>query len=226
MEAWQASFWAGAAGGIIGHTPDTLKVHAQAHQHPSWWRALQSIRKESGWLGLWRGVSVPVLSRALNSSATFAAYQAARPHVADSRIVAGGVAGLVSGVLATPLELAKIRLQTGRRVFNTGSYWIGWQVTVLRNVGFFAVYFAVHDVAKAAGWWMPGGWAGCAGWALTFPLDTYKSYVQATDYAGGVRPWLQRVGVRGLYRGLGPALCRAFPVHYTTLAVYDRLVGT
>ena len=76
-----------------------------------------------------------------------------------------------------------------------------------------------------------GGAAGVANWLVALPVDTLKSRLQAHVAAGCsgggggappppppglaalARQLLREEGVRGLYRGLGPALLRAVPAN-------------
>lgn len=73
-----------------------------------------------------------------------------------------------------------------------------------------------------------GGLAGIANWLVALPIDTIKSRIQATAaHTAGTagarwvppsmlavgRDIVAREGYRGLYRGLGPALLRAFPAN-------------
>lgn len=67
---------------------------------------------------------------------------------------------------------------------------------------------------------MAGGCAGCANWIVAVPPDVLKSRFQtapAGTYPGGVKQvvqeLLQKEGVRSLYKGLGPAMLRAFPAN-------------
>ena len=70
---------------------------------------------------------------------------------------------------------------------------------------------------EPAGWraLLAGGLAGSTAWAAVFPADTLKSRMQASGSSGGsVRSVLAQVlaeaGPRGLYKGCGAAVLRAF----------------
>lgn len=69
-----------------------------------------------------------------------------------------------------------------------------------------------------------GGLAGMANWLVALPIDTIKSRIQAQAPATDAhwrppsvlsmgRTILAQEGLKGLYRGVGPALLRAFPAN-------------
>jgi solute carrier family 25 carnitine/acylcarnitine transporter 20/29 len=107
--------------------------------------------------------------------------------------------------------------------------------TLLRDgVGSFA-YFGVYEGVKrrlaqgappgappsAAAVLVGGAAAGVANWLVSLPLDVIKSKMQASSVAAGSAPNMVAVtraivvaeGLRGLYRGIGPALLRAVPAN-------------
>ena len=122
-----------------------------------------------------------------------------------------------------------------RHLFAGGSGWgagvrslfRGSALTLARDgTGSFA-YFAVYEAIKRgsggeaglspAGVVLGGGAAGCAHWLVALPLDTVKSRVQsATGHSSGAevaRALWASEGVAGFYKGLTPALLRAFPAN-------------
>lgn len=64
-----------------------------------------------------------------------------------------------------------------------------------------------------------GGLAGMAMWIIAVPPDVIKSRIQSNPelYPGGIsqvaKEVMQKDGILGLYKGIGPALCRAFPAN-------------
>lgn len=114
----------------------------------------------------------------------------------------GGVASLYRGASANFLRLA-----------------IGSQV-------YFPVFEGVSQALASPGQRpgpaavvLAGGLAGMAHWTIGFPFDTVKSRIQSSrtgTYSGLAdcfRKLVAELGVRGLYRGLRPALVRAFPAN-------------
>jgi len=122
----------------------------------------------------------------------------------------------------------------------------GFQVTLLRDSPASGLYFVVYEGSKDifqeklgfshdTSSLLAGGFSGTACWTPIIPLDVIKSKLQ-TDC---VRPESERIyknfvhcfqktfaseGIRGLYRGAGPLLIRAFPVNAVTFWVYEFLM--
>eukprot|EP00882_Tetradesmus_deserticola_P004852 GHRQ01005113.1.p1 GENE.GHRQ01005113.1~~GHRQ01005113.1.p1 ORF type:complete len:336 (+),score=170.92 GHRQ01005113.1:85-1008(+) len=76
---------------------------------------------------------------------------------------------------------------------------------------------------------LAGGLGGTAFWLGCYPLDAIKSKLQVDSYAAprysGIwdcgRQVVAAEGVRGLFRGFGPALARSFPANAVCFAVYE-----
>eukprot|EP00741_Cyanophora_paradoxa_P002367 tig00000601_g2293.t1 len=115
----------------------------------------------------------------------------------------------------------------------------GFTPTLLREGLGNYFYFAAYETLKRAltppgetkpgalGSMMAGGGAGVAIWLVMYPADVVKSKMQ-TDLAGEYRTTLgtfqtvlAREGWRGMYRGFGPCVARAFPANAACFAVYE-----
>jgi solute carrier family 25 carnitine/acylcarnitine transporter 20/29 len=125
-----------------------------------------------------------------------------------------------------PVDVAKDLYRTGglRSVFR------GSAATLARDAcGSFA-YFGVYEAIKRGltpegeklsplAVLMGGGMAGVANWSIALPMDTVKSRLQTAPegaYSGMMqcaRAIIAEEGMAGLYRGVGPALLRAFPAN-------------
>ncbi|KAG2154689.1 hypothetical protein DEU56DRAFT_725712 [Suillus clintonianus] len=112
----------------------------------------------------------------------------------------------------------------------------GTGATIARDGPGSAVYFAAYEVTKKA--LMPagssagdlnlgaimfaGGTAGVAMWSIAIPPDVLKSRIQSAPsgtYSGlfdCFRKTVARDGVTALWKGLGPAMARAFPANAAT----------
>lgn len=110
----------------------------------------------------------------------------------------------------------------------------GSAATVIRDAPGCAAYFAAYEVTKK--WLTPvdskdlslsavilaGGSAGVAMWTIAIPPDVIKSRIQSAatgTYSGFldcVKKTVATDGVRALWRGLGPAMARAFPANAAT----------
>ena len=91
---------------------------------------------------------------------------------------------------------------------------------------------AGEDVkAQTASRIVSGVLAGWCSWLSFFPLDAAKTRSQASTDASvraqGVFSALKELArERALYRGFGPILARALPVHMAYLPVYDFMMAT
>ncbi|KAG1757737.1 hypothetical protein EDB19DRAFT_1901238 [Suillus lakei] len=112
----------------------------------------------------------------------------------------------------------------------------GTGATIARDGPGSAVYFAAYEVTKKA--LMPagssagdlnlgaimfaGGTAGVAMWSIAIPPDVLKSRIQSAPsgtYSGlfdCFRKTVARDGITALWKGLGPAMARAFPANAAT----------
>ena len=74
-----------------------------------------------------------------------------------------------------------------------------------------------------------GGLAGMAYWGVPYPLDTIKSTLQTmpkgTSTLTVAKKLLTERGIRGLYRGCGVTLLRAFPGNAVTFWMYERVMS-
>eukprot|EP01094_Clydonella_sp_ATCC50884_P010403 TRINITY_DN2002_c0_g1_i1.p1 TRINITY_DN2002_c0_g1~~TRINITY_DN2002_c0_g1_i1.p1 ORF type:complete len:404 (+),score=100.53 TRINITY_DN2002_c0_g1_i1:167-1213(+) len=115
----------------------------------------------------------------------------------------GGVRSLCRGVPAT----------LGRDTVATAFYFVAYEVVKkeLTNSGL---------VNPTVATLLAGGMAGVANWLVAIPVDTLKSNLQVstspTAYPQGIRSVFKEMRANGeplrnLYRGLTPALLRAFP---------------
>jgi hypothetical protein len=126
----------------------------------------------------------------------------------------------------------------------------GWNATLLRDVPAFGTYFFTYEWFKMRiekvvdpvsririTWWetsfpafMAGGMAGVVSWTVTMPMDVVKSHVQSQRWDGprSERAWLPvarrgfaKEGMSYFFRGMAPALLRAFPVSAVVFSVYE-----
>ena len=76
---------------------------------------------------------------------------------------------------------------------------------------------------------LAGGVAGGALWLTVYPTDVVKSVIQVDDYKkprySGSIDALKKIvaseGVKGLYKGFGPAMARSVPANAATFVAYE-----
>lgn len=74
-----------------------------------------------------------------------------------------------------------------------------------------------------------GGLAGASFWAFVYPTDVIKSVLQVDDYKNpkfsgstdAFRKILAAEGVKGLYKGFGPAMARSVPANAACFLAYE-----
>lgn len=208
---------AGVAQVVVGHPFDTVKVRLQSGS-----RLRDSISKN-----LYRGVSSPLLGITMCNAVVFTAYHNLGLVVSDNPWVAGAIAGGVASLAYCPMELFKIRRQL--HVNQTTSFifpYHGWTLTALREVPSFAAYFGVHNYLEKKGYGQiaAGGFAGMAAWIACYPQDVVKTWYQAssTTILNCITEIYKKNGVKGYFKGLTPALLRAFPANAVTFWVFEN----
>ncbi|GAA5855068.1 hypothetical protein JCM8547_002368 [Rhodosporidiobolus lusitaniae] len=219
-----ASLIAGSAGGMAqvlsGNPLDVLKTRAQLAS-PGQYKgtldiAVQTFRNE-GILAFYKGVTPPLVGIAAVNSLLFSANAAARrivspfPDLSLGQIaVAGAMAGAVQAVLASPVEMFKVRLQAqygpnpkrlrdivgemyskyGWRQGIMRGYWITFVREIPAYAGFYAGYEASkRKFQKSLGTQSLPVWAtltsgaigGLAYWIACYPLDVVKSRIQNAE---------------------------------------------
>lgn len=124
----------------------------------------------------------------------------------------------------------------GKQLFKEGgiaSVYRGTAATLLRDVPGSIAYFGAYEAIKialtpqggdpsklnAGAVLVAGGCAGIANWTVAIPPDTLKSRLQTAPegtYKGLVdvfRKLVAEEGLGALFKGLGPAMTRAFPAN-------------
>lgn len=165
----------GAAGVLVGHPFDTVKVHLQTQspKNPLYrgtFDCFRSIIAKDSVAGLYRGISSPMGGVALVNAIVFGVYgniqrRSADPDSIKSHFLAGSAAGLAQSIVCSPMELIKTRLQlqsqnpsskqfTGafhclRHIFrNEGlrGVYRGIGITALRDLPGFSSYFVSYEM--------------------------------------------------------------------------------
>ncbi|KAH9946445.1 mitochondrial carrier [Amylocystis lapponica] len=210
---------AGSVGGAAGPCRATTRYHKDARadrpQGNVWPMDIlaQTLRKE-GFFALYKGMASPLVGIAGVNSLLFAAYGVSRriispfPQLSLKEIAAAGsMAGAINAILASPVEMFKVRMQgqygaaSDKRLrvimSEMWSQWglrkgimRGYWVTVAREIpayaGFYTAFeFSKRQFSKTYGTQLPvwallasGSTGGIAYWLACYPLDVVKSRVQ------------------------------------------------
>jgi solute carrier family 25 carnitine/acylcarnitine transporter 20/29 len=178
-------------------------------------QAFRSLVKGEGVLALFKGVVPPLAGLGALNSVLFSSYGPTLAFLERSRdgkylenvFWAGCVGGTAQSVIACPLELLKIRMQTEVNSISTlkacrmviqqsgvlGLY-RGMIPTLIRDCPSYGVWFVVYEFFKeklVRTWglggksepvaqFFSGGLAGVVAWASIYPVDVVKSRVQSS----------------------------------------------
>ncbi|CAI2377754.1 unnamed protein product [Moneuplotes crassus] len=167
----------------------------------------------------------------------------------------GCFGGFMSCIVNCPIELLKVKRQGNAG--KTQTYWqitrsegirglfSAFGPTIWRDVPTYGIYFYAYDylckkfcekedsdrksMQNIIGKMVAGGFAGQLIWAISYPLDVIKSYIQ---YHPGHRGTFRtgkyiyhKYGVGKLFKGLTPCLVRAFPVNAIVFITYEESVS-
>ncbi|KAJ6649809.1 Mitochondrial basic amino acids transporter [Pseudolycoriella hygida] len=169
----------GAAGVLVGHPFDTIKVHLQTQnpKNPLYrgtFHCFKTIVAKDSIGGLYRGISSPMGGVALVNAIIFGVYGNMQRHSSDpnsikSHFLAGSAAGLAQSVVCSPMELVKTRLQLQSQmmqhkqfrgalhcfshIFKTEGFrgvFRGISITALRDLPGFSSYFVSYELLLKA----------------------------------------------------------------------------
>lgn len=207
----------GAAQVLVGQPLDTIKTRAQIAPKAMFKGPMdifvQTIRKE-GFFALYKGMASPLIGIAGVNSLLFASYGISRRIISPfpqlslaQTALAGSMAGAANAILASPVEMFKVRMQgqygakTDKRlrdvVKEMWSQWgfrkgvmRGYWVTVTREIPAYAGFYTAFEFTKRQfsntyGPQLPvwallasGSTGGIAYWLACYPLDVIKSRIQ------------------------------------------------
>ncbi|THG94042.1 hypothetical protein EW026_g7345 [Hermanssonia centrifuga] len=207
----------GAAQVLVGQPLDTIKTRAQIAPKGMFKGPMdilvQTLRKE-GFLALYKGMASPLIGIAGVNSLLFAAYGASKRIISPfpqlslkETAAAGALAGAVNAVLASPVEMFKVRMQgqygakDDKRLRDIAKeMWTKWGfrkgvmrgywVTVAREIPAYAGFYTAFEYSKRRfgtkyGQQLPvwallasGSTGGLAYWLSSYPLDVIKSRIQ------------------------------------------------
>lgn len=234
-----AGWVAGVSQVLVGHPFDTVKVRIQTGQFATVTSCVCLTWKSEGVVGFYRGVPSPLLGIAACNSVLFSSYHLARQHLDVS--MAGCISGLAMGVVNCPVELLKVKLQTGDlhfwdcskslwRLGGLRSFFKGISITLLRDAPSFAAYFVVYENGKSSnslGTVLSGASAGVAAWLACYPQDVIKSVIQSASSPMTISQAARCIytvhGWRGFWLGIGPTLARAVPANAATFYTFELI---
>ncbi|KAF9067331.1 mitochondrial carrier domain-containing protein [Rhodocollybia butyracea] len=211
--SWQATLnelLAGSVGGaaqvLVGHPLDTIKTRSQIAPKGMFKGPMdiisQTIRKE-GFFALYKGMASPLLGIAGVNSLLFASYGVSRRIISPfpqlslpETSLAGAMAGAANAVLASPVEMFKVRMQgqyggaqdkrlsaVSKEVWKEWGFrkgvMRGYWVTVAREIPAYAGFYTAYEFSKRRFTSIYGSTSELPVWAL-----------MASGSTGGIAYWL------------------------------------
>lgn len=229
---------------VAGYPFETLKVTIQSSSshNSSLVPAIRKLIHAGGLNALYRGVTPSIPTLLLYNSVLFSTFGTAvdmlnkdssSPFHYRNIAMAGALAGAAATAIIAPMELARVRIQSGinynsltdcfKHILKTGPY-RGASLMLVReiigNILYFVVYEAtirelsgqsmgtnhMHKGVNLATLSFAGGLAGVANWAVIYPIDTAKTLYQTGT------PWrsIRARSTTRLYGGFQVCLLRGF----------------
>ncbi|KAG1846571.1 mitochondrial carrier [Suillus subalutaceus] len=223
-----AGSFGGAAQVLVGQPLDTVKTRAQIAPKGMFKGPMdvltQTVRKE-GFFALYKGMASPLLGIAGVNSLLFASYVYSKrivspfPQLSLKEIaIAGAMAGAANAILASPVEMFKVRMQgqygaaTDKKLrdvakemwrdwgFRNGimrGYWVTFAREIPAYAGFYTAFeFSKRKFQSKYGDKVPvwallasGSTGGIAYWLSCYPLDVIKSRIQLRQTPPTGKPW-------------------------------------
>ena len=201
-----AGLLSGIAQTFVGHPFDTIKIYKQSG-------GIKKIKIQN----LFRGISYPLMTNSFICSINFSIYEYCKNYT-NSNLLAGGLSGIVTGIIINPIEIEKIKRQLF--INNKISYKTGLGTCISREVISYGVYFHTYNNLKDNGISVlnSGGIAGTLSWMLSYPFDVIKTRMQSGNHS--ITKCIQK---GGLFNGLLICLLRAYPVNAVGLYTYEYL---
>jgi solute carrier family 25 (mitochondrial carnitine/acylcarnitine transporter), member 20/29 len=196
---------------ISGHPFDTLKVNLQNNNLKHF---------NLNYKNLYKGISYPLITNSLLVSIQFGVYNKFKNN-GYNEIISSGSAGLVTGIISSPLDRFKIKRQLlSNEIYNKP--FKGVHLTIYREVPANIIYFNTYKFMRDNQFniLVSGGTAGILSWLFTYPIDVIKTRIQSDKYSS----IKDAINKKNLYNGLSPCLVRALIVNSIGFYVYEKSI--
>ena len=207
-----AGFITGSIQTTIGHPFDTIKVLIQTNKFTGY-------KYNTNLIGLYKGLSYPLATQSIVGSSLFGTFEIAKLYGFDN-FTAGGISGITTGLLLTPIELSKIKKQIGNKNVMKNPM-LGFLPTLYReiigNSIYFGTYYGIKD--RDIPIILSGGIAVVTSWIISYPFAVIKSRIQSSE----CKTIKEAISKKNLFKGLGPCLIRAFIVNAVGFWCYEKL---
>jgi solute carrier family 25 (mitochondrial carnitine/acylcarnitine transporter), member 20/29 len=216
-QSFIAGFLTGSIQTILGHPFDTIKVLMQTNKFTGY-------RYNTNLKGLYKGLSYPLITQSVVVSSLFGVFETAKSHGFDN-FTAGGISGISTGLLLTPIELAKIKKQIGNKnvIKSIKNPMLGIIPTLYREIIGNSIYFGTYYCAKNNDIpiFISGGIAGVLCWTVSYPLDVIKSRIQSSECT----TIKEAIVKKNFFKGLSPCLMRALVINSVGFWCYEKIIS-
>lgn len=232
---------------VLGHPPDMFKVKMQSGQYSNYLHCIKDIYKNQGFIGFYKGSSMPWVSHGLKRPIQYAiAEQWKRNQVFGNGPYSNYITGLFQGsigtILGNPLQVIKIRAQTNEHstIQNILFIWEskgpigfyrGFIPTLMKDsifgMSFLGNYYTLRDRYGSDSFqqnFINGAVSHCITWMIFIPIDTIKTNVQKSinkPTFDVIKSIHTNYGIIGFWRGIIPACIRTVPLSGCAMMSYE-----
>lgn len=232
------SFIAGSAQTLIGHPFDTVKTNIQFSSSKSKLDIIKNIFTPTHGKTyihvipkLYRGFIPPLFGGCIQNSFIFTMENHIKSKISVDAFVSGTAAGGIAGMIMSPFEFVKCRLQhddslTMRQIFRTNNVYRGTSLILVRDSIGFGIYFKAYEVLQNY-WNQPfinGGLCGVTSWLFSYPVDTLRTkYIVQHSPIQSMFSLVKTIPISSLTRGIEIMMIRAFLVNGGIFAIFESL---
>jgi hypothetical protein len=202
---------AGSVAGLsrvtVGYPLDTIKTFSQ----------MKKRKMNISVSGLYRGMSYPLCGSMIINTSLFGIEDYMYKKT-DSHFISGGIAGLSTSIITSPIELYKVRSQN--ILCKKVNLFLGLRSTLLREGIAGPIYFGTFHKLRENGYHstISGSISGLACLLTTYPLDTVKTRIQASSHVNIT----SALKVGDLYKGVSVWGIRAILVNAIGFYSYEK----
>tara|TARA_Y100000741_G_C18226701_1_gene548120 strand:+ start:668 stop:1354 length:687 start_codon:yes stop_codon:yes gene_type:complete len=217
-----SSLIAGLSQTIIGHPLDTIKTRVQYNNSST----LKEIKKIKNIKYLYKGSYYPLIGNSILNSFLFSYHYNINKKI-DNHFLTGLSTGIISGLILSPCELIKCKLQMNKKIkirenLNK-SLFNGMSLCILRESIGLSLYFGIYEYLqkKKENSLLNGGLCGLISWTLTYPIDIIKTKKQIDNEK--ISKIIKKMNILDYKIGLEITLIRSIIVNSSIFYIYENL---
>lgn len=234
----------------VGYPFDLVKTRMQAAGTKDTMSVVMRVWQRQGLTGFYRGSLIPLASHLLKRPPQYVMSERMRMHWSGdvpplANYYIGLAQGPIGGLIGTPLQLIKVRIQTSTepirirdlcaevyKIHGLKGFYRGLVPTLLKDslfsASFLGHYYSLRDCIGSDRYYknfFNGATAHCLTWCLLIPVDYVKTISQQSDVKRSIKDIVRQSykdnGVGVFWRGLVPACLRTIPVSGIAMVGYE-----